>query len=140
MFVAEVPKVDCQLAQLVVPQITMSQQDTKQGEGQSALAACALLQEGGKCMSAWFSFPHVHEGSITLVTQHPDFAKLEIWIFTKTRLFFFKIIHSAVEAVAFCFCFVIKNLNQKRPHLVTTECLQVVEDLSNQSLTQLVDL
>lgn len=110
MFVAEVPKVDCQLAQLVVPQITVSQEDTKQREGQSALAACALLQESGKCMSAWFSsfwfsFPHVHEGSITLVTQHPDFGKLEIWIFTKTRLFFFKIIPSAVEAVAFCFCF-----------------------------------
>lgn len=44
VFVAEVPQVDGQLAQLVVPQITVSQQDSEQGKGQSALTPCALLQ------------------------------------------------------------------------------------------------
>lgn len=51
MFVAEVPQVDGQLAQLVVPQVTVSQQDTKQREGYGALAACTLLQEDGKSVS-----------------------------------------------------------------------------------------
>ncbi|KAG7226496.1 hypothetical protein INR49_003816 [Caranx melampygus] len=32
-----------QLAQLVVPQVAVSQQDTEQGEGHSALTPCALL-------------------------------------------------------------------------------------------------
>ena len=51
MFVAEVPQVDGQLTQLVGPQIAVSQQDTEEGEGQSALAAQALLQEWESCVS-----------------------------------------------------------------------------------------
>lgn len=46
VFVAEVPEVDGQLAQLVVPQVPMSQQDTEQGKGHGTLTPCALLQEG----------------------------------------------------------------------------------------------
>lgn len=44
VFVAEVPQVDRQLAQFVVPQVPMSQQDPKQGKGQNTLAPNALLQ------------------------------------------------------------------------------------------------
>lgn len=44
VFVAEVPQVDGQLTQLVVPQVTVSQQDAEQGEGQGALTPEALLQ------------------------------------------------------------------------------------------------
>lgn len=90
MFVAEVPQVDGQLAQLVVPQVAVSQQDTKQGEGQSALTPCTLLQRRiCQCSAA------------------------QDWI-TEKRLVL--------------------------PHLVPTECLQVVQDLSDQGLAQLVDL
>lgn len=46
VFVAEVPQVDGQVAQLVVPQVAMSQQHAKQGEGQGALAPRALLLGG----------------------------------------------------------------------------------------------
>lgn len=52
MFVAEVPQVDGQLTQLVVPQITVSQQDAEQGEGQGALTPEALLQESQTCVGA----------------------------------------------------------------------------------------
>lgn len=44
MFVAEVPQVDGQLAQLVASQVSVSQQDPKQGKGQSTLTSYALLQ------------------------------------------------------------------------------------------------
>lgn len=40
---AEVPQVDGELTQLVVPQIPVSEQDGEQGEGQGALPASALL-------------------------------------------------------------------------------------------------
>lgn len=52
MFVAEVPQVDSQLAQLVVPQVTVSEQNTEQREGQSSLTACAVLLRGvrGTCL------------------------------------------------------------------------------------------
>lgn len=45
VFVAEVPQVDGQLAQFVVPQVPVSQQHTKEGEGQNALTPSALLLE-----------------------------------------------------------------------------------------------
>ena len=48
VFVAEVPQVDGQLAQLVVPQVAVSQQDPEQGKGQSALTPRALLQRGAR--------------------------------------------------------------------------------------------
>jgi len=46
VFVAEVPQVDSQLAQLVVPQVSVSQQHAEQGEGQRSLTPRALLREG----------------------------------------------------------------------------------------------
>lgn len=41
---AQVPQADGQLAQFVVPQVSVSQQDAKQREGQSALTPSTLLQ------------------------------------------------------------------------------------------------
>lgn len=43
MFVAEVPQVDRQLAQLVVPKIPVSEQSTEQRESQGTLAPHAGL-------------------------------------------------------------------------------------------------
>lgn len=45
LLVAEVPQVDGQLTQLVVPQVTVSQQDAKQREGESTLAAHVLQRK-----------------------------------------------------------------------------------------------
>lgn len=46
MLVAQVPQVDGQLTQLVVPQVAVGQQDPEEGEGQGALTTHALLQGG----------------------------------------------------------------------------------------------
>ena len=53
MFVAEVPQVDGELAQLVVPQVAVSQQDGEQREGEGALAPCVLLQGTSREEHKW---------------------------------------------------------------------------------------
>lgn len=47
VFVAQVPQVDGQLAQLVVPQVAMGDKDAEEGEGQGALTPRALLGGAG---------------------------------------------------------------------------------------------
>lgn len=48
MFVAEVPQVDGQLTQLVVPQVAVSQENAEQREGHGALTAHVLLRGENK--------------------------------------------------------------------------------------------